>query len=109
MSASAPGAITPLRGYRPIIRAGVVEHSSTQRARPISPFTTPWWIMSMRCSTPPIPLGMARKSPMPISFCSFMQKGQWSVATTARSLVRSPFHSSSWWCSWRERSGVEHT
>src|SRR5690606_6516587 len=39
MSASAPGAMTPLRGYSPNIRAGVVAHASTQRAREISPAT----------------------------------------------------------------------
>ncbi len=42
----------------------------------------------MRCSTDPIPLGILEKSPMPSSFCSFMQKGQWSVLTTLRSPVR---------------------
>ena len=42
MSASAPGAMTPLRGYRPNIRAGVVEQVSTQRSRLSSPATTPW-------------------------------------------------------------------
>ncbi len=41
-SASAPGRISPLRGYRPNIRAGVVQHSSTQRASEIRPSTTPW-------------------------------------------------------------------
>ena len=39
MSASAPGAIVPFRGYRPNIRAGVVEHVSTHRCRVISPAT----------------------------------------------------------------------
>ena len=64
---------------------------------------------SMRCSTPPIPFGIFEKSPRPSSFCSLKQNGQWSVLTTERSLVRRYFHSSSWWPSSRERSGVEHT
>ena len=42
MSASVPGAITPFFGYRPNIRAGVVQHVSTQRSSVISPATTPW-------------------------------------------------------------------
>ena len=42
----------------------------------------------MRCSTDPMPLGILEKSPMPSSFCSFKQNGQWSVLTTVRSLVR---------------------
>ncbi len=46
---------------------------------------------------------------MPISFCSFMQNGQWSVDTTASSFIRRPFQRSAWWCSCFVRSGVEHT
>jgi hypothetical protein len=42
MSASEPGAMTPLRGYMPNNRAGVVEHVSTQRASDSLPSTTPW-------------------------------------------------------------------
>lgn len=63
----------------------------------------------MRCSIPPMPFGMARKSPRPSSFWSLKQKGQWSVETICRSLVRSACHIASWWPSARERSGVEHT
>ena len=63
----------------------------------------------MRCSTPPMPLGILEKSPRPSSFCSFMQNGQWSVDTTASSFIRRPFHRSAWWCSCLERSGVEQT
>ena len=94
MSASAPGAMTPFCGYRPNIRAGVVQHVSTQRSSVISPLTTPWYSSSMRCSTPPMPLGILEKSPRPSSFCSFMQNGQWSVDTTASSFIRRPFHRS---------------
>ena len=42
MSASAPGTMAPLVGYRPNIRAGVVQHVSTQRSSVICPSTTPW-------------------------------------------------------------------
>src|SRR4051794_19580708 len=41
MSASLPGATMPLRGNRPNMRAGVVQHVSTQRVRLMSPVTTP--------------------------------------------------------------------
>ena len=41
MSAAAPGSMTPLCA-RPNMRAGVVQHVSTQRSRLISPATTPW-------------------------------------------------------------------
>ena len=58
---------------------------------------------------PPIPFGMARKSPRPSSFCSFMQNGQWSVDTICRSLVRRACHMWSWCPSARDRSGVEQT
>src|SRR5450631_1246909 len=109
MSASDPAAITPLRGYRPNILAGVVDATSTQRASDSSPATTPWCSRSIRCSTPGIPLGILEKSPSPSSFCSLKQNGQWSVDTTLKSLVRRYFHSSSWWPSALERSGVEHT
>ena len=93
MSASEPGAMTPLRGYSPNIRAGVVEATSTQRASDSSPAATPWCSRSIRCSTPGIPFGILEKSPRPSSFCSLKQNGQWSVDTTDRSLVRSPRHS----------------
>ena len=56
-----------------------------------------------------MPLGILVKSPIPSSFWSFMQKGQWSVDTTARSSVRRPFHRSGWWCSCLLRSGGEAT
>ena len=46
---------------------------------------------------------------MPSSFWSFMQNGQWSVDTMARSLVRRPFHRSARWCSCLLRSGGEQT
>ena len=94
-AASAPGWITPLRPYRPNMRAGVVEVSSTHRSRVILPVTTPWYIRSMRCSTEPMPLGILRKSPSPSSFWSFMQNGQWSVETIWMSLVRRDCHM---WC-----------
>ena len=61
----------------------------------------------MRVSTPGSPLGIFEKSPRPSSFCSLKQKGQWSVDTTDRSLVRRPRHRAAW-CS-TGRSGVEHT
>ena len=51
----------------------------------------------MRCSTLPMPLGMAAKLPRPSSFWSFMQNGQWSVLTMASSFMRRPFHRSPWW------------
>ena len=108
-SASAPGAMIPFVGYIPNIRAGVVQQVSTHRSSVISPLTTPWYSSSMRCSTPPMPLGILEKSPRPSSFCSFMQNGQWSVETMASSFIRSPFQRSRWWCSCLERSGVEHT
>src|ERR1700722_14786948 len=63
----------------------------------------------MRCSTPPIPFGIFRKSPRPISFWSLKQNGQWSVETTARSSVRSPRHRSRACGSCLLRSGVEQT
>ncbi len=95
MSASAPGWMTPLVPYMPNIRAGVVEVISTQRSRVIWPFTTPWYMRSMRFSTLPIPFGIFEKSPSPMSFWPFMQKGQWSVDTIWMSLVRSACHM---WC-----------
>ena len=101
------GAITPLRGYMPNIRAGVVQHVSTQRSSVISPVTTPWYSSSIRCSTPPMPFGIFEKSPMPSSFWSLKQNGQWSVLTTASSFVRRPRHRSAWWLcsSCGERNG----
>ena len=48
--------------------AGVVEQVSTQRSRVISPFTTPWYSSSMRCSIEPMPFGIAEKFPRPSSF-----------------------------------------
>ena len=42
MSASLPGAITPLRGYSPNSRAGVVETSSTKRFKLSRAWLTPW-------------------------------------------------------------------
>src|SRR5437763_1715048 len=107
MSASLPGWITPLRGYRPNIRAGVAAEISTQRGSEISPAATPWCSRSIRCSTPGIPFGILEKSPRPSSFCSRKQNGQWSVDTTDRSLVRSPCQSVCW-CGGR-RSGGEAT
>ena len=95
MSASAPAATTPLRGYRPNILAGVVDATSTQRVRLSCPAATPACSRSIRCSTPGIPLGILEKSPRPSSFWSLKQNGQWSVDTTDRSLVRRPFHSES--------------
>lgn len=61
----------------------------------------------MRFSTPGIPLGILEKSPRPSSFWPLKQKGQWSVETTWRSLVRRPRHSAAW-CS-LGLSGVLHT
>lgn len=87
-SASAPGLMMPLRGYIPNMRAGAVQHTSTHFSREMRPSSTPWNIRSMRCSTPPIPLGILLKSPSPSSFWSFMQNGQWSVATLVTSPVR---------------------
>ena len=46
---------------------------------------------------------------MPSSFWSFMQNGQWSVDTIARSLLRRPFHRSLACDSCLLRNGVEHT
>ena len=43
-----------------------------------------------------MPLGIVEKLPMPSSFWSFMQNGQWSVDTTASSFIRRPFHRSVW-------------
>ena len=91
------------------MRAGVVEVSSTQRSSVILPVTTPWYMRSMRCSTEPMPLGIARKSSLPSSFWPFMQNGQWSVETIWMSLVRSACHMWCWWPSLLLRSGVEHT
>ena len=68
MSASDPAAITPLRGYSPNIRAGVVQHVSTQRESVSCPATTPWCSRSIRCSTPGMPFGIFEKSPRPSSF-----------------------------------------
>ena len=74
------------------MRAGVVLVSSTHRSSVISPVTTPWYMRSMRCSIEPMPFGIFRKSPLPSSFWSFMQNGQWSVETICRSFVRSACH-----------------
>jgi hypothetical protein len=101
--------MTPFLPYSPNMRAGVVEVSSTQRSSVILPVTTPWYMRSMRCSTEPMPFGMARKSSRPSSFWPFMQNGQWSVDTIWMSLVRSACHMWCWWPSSRLRSGVEHT
>ena len=109
MSASEPGAMMPLRGYSPNIRAGVVAIVSTHRASDSFPSTTPWYSRSTRCSTLPMPFGILEKSPTPSSFCSLKQNGQWSVETTARSLLRRPFHRSARWLSCLLRSGVEQT
>ena len=95
-SASAPGATMPLRGYMPNMRAGVVQQVSTHRSRVSWPLTTPWYSSSMRCSTPPMPLGILEKSPSPSSFWSLKQNGQWSVETIVRSFVRSPRQRLSW-------------
>jgi len=91
------------------MRAGVVEVSSTNLSRVRRPVTTPWYMRFMRCSTDPIPFGIARKSSRPSSFWSFMQNGQWSVETIWRSFVRRACHMWSWWPSSCDRSGVEHT
>ena len=56
---------------------------------------------SMRCSTEPMPFGIARKSSSPSSFWPFMQNGQWSVETIWMSLVRSACHMWCWWPSSR--------
>ena len=107
MSASEPAAITPLRGYRPNILAGVVDATSTQRVSVSWPAATPACSRSIRCSTPGMPLGILEKSPRPSSLPSLKQNGQWSVDTTDRSLVRRPRHSESWWSF--GRSGGEAT
>src|SRR5438067_7256276 len=83
MSASDPAAITPLRGYRPNIRAGVVDATSTQRVRGRWPAATPACSRSIRCSTPGIPLGILEKSPRPSSFWSLKQNGQRSEEHTS--------------------------
>ena len=101
--------MTPFFPYIPNIRAGVVEVTSTQRSSEMLPFTTPWYMRSIRCSTEPIPLGIFEKSPRPRSFWPFIQNGQWSVETIWMSLVRSDCHMWCWWPSCFDRSGVEHT
>jgi hypothetical protein len=44
----------------------------------------------MRVSIPGAPFGIFEKSSLPSTFCSFMQKGQWSVEIAWRSLKASP-------------------
>ena len=96
MSASEPGAIVPLRGNRPKIFAGDVEVSSTNRFSEMRPGRTPpSYTRLMRVSMPGAPFGIFEKSPLPRTFCSFMQKGQWSVEIACRSLNASPRHSCS--------------
>ncbi len=57
-----------------------------------------------------MPFGIFEKSPIPMSFWSLKQNGQWSVETIDRSLLRRPFHRSRWWFfSCLDRSGVEQT
>ena len=72
------------------MRAGVVAHNSPNALAISRRAHLKNHVHAM--STPPIPLGMARKS-YPKFFLFFMQKGQWSVDTTARSLLRNPLHS----------------
>ena len=70
-------AIVPLRGNRPNIFAGVVEHSSTNRFRLMRPCRTPPSCTSVRrVSMPGAPFGIFEKSSWPSTFCSFMQNGQ---------------------------------
>src|SRR4051812_49759320 len=57
----------------------------------------------MRVSMPGAPFGILEKSPLPSTFCSFMQKGQWSVEIACRSLKASPRQRRS--CVSRARSG----
>jgi hypothetical protein len=100
MSPSEPTAIVPFFGHSPNILAGEVETSSTNRCTSIFPARTPPSQSSMsRVSMPGAPLGILEKSSFPSSFCgvgSFMQNGQWSVETTWRSFLTSPFQSASW-------------
>jgi hypothetical protein len=68
MSASEPGAMVPLRGYRPNILAGAVATSSTKRLRPMWPASTPPYSSVNRSSTEGSPFGILEKSPLPRSF-----------------------------------------
>ena len=71
---------------------------STQRSLVIRPARTPpSWSRSTRSSTPGRPLGILRKSPWPSSFWPWKSNGQWSVATSCRSSLTRPVHSSSQW------------
>src|SRR3989304_5467187 len=45
-----------------------------------------------RVSIPGAPFGIFEKSSFPSSFCSFIQKLQWSVETACSASVLSPFH-----------------
>src|SRR4051812_16295470 len=97
MSASEPGAIVPLRGYRPKLFAGFVETSSTKRFGEKRPVRTPkLYSMWSRFSMPGPPFGIFEKSSRPRPFCSGQLNGQWSVDTTERTSVESAFQRGSW-------------
>ena len=65
-----------------------MEHSSTQRSSAILPVDDALVDEVHAVLDQPMPFGILEKSPMPSSFCSLKQNGQWSVLTTERSLVR---------------------
>ena len=69
MSASAPGAITPLRPAMPWTFAWLVASTATMRFSEIRPSRTPWvHSTAARSSAPGMPLGIAAKSSLPSSF-----------------------------------------
>ena len=97
MSASEPGAIVPLRGYRPKDFAAFVETSSTKRFSESRPSRTPKWCsMCRRFSIPGPPFGIFEKSSLPSVFCPSQLKGQWSVETTESTSVASACQRCSW-------------
>ena len=95
MSASAPTWIAPLRGYKPMIFAGLVlsfVHISSSVRRPSS--TPRVYVSGSSVSSPGIPIGIFVQSPCHIAFCSRV-KVQVSVEITDTSPWCSPFQSRS--------------
>mmetsp|Transcript_10612 Transcript_10612/g.26008 ORF Transcript_10612/g.26008 Transcript_10612/m.26008 type:complete len:230 (+) Transcript_10612:473-1162(+) len=119
-SASAPGAMAPLRGKMLKILAALVEVTATNSDGVSRPVPTPWCHSTdMRSSTPPVPLGILRKSSLPMAFCG-VQKQQWSVAVVWMWPACRPCHSSFWcslgrkggditWCAAKPQSGLRYT
>ena len=102
------------------IFAALVEVTATNSDGVSIPVSTPSdQSTDIRSSTPPVPLGIFRKSSLPIAFCG-VQKQQWSVAVVWIRPDCRPFHSKPWcrfdrnggdmtWCAAKDQSSFLYT